>query len=93
VTYLGPNLPAREIADAVRRSRAQALAVSVIYPADDPLLNGEFLTLRTMLGAKIPILVGGRSVSSYAEALTQIDATVVGSLHELSTALQSCRQL
>ncbi|RYG19949.1 MerR family transcriptional regulator [bacterium] len=41
VTYLGPNLPAEEIADAVRLSGARALALSIVYPSDDPELAQE----------------------------------------------------
>src|SRR5262249_15318193 len=41
VIYLGPSLPAEEIAAAARQNRATAVALSILYPADDSRLNQE----------------------------------------------------
>jgi methylmalonyl-CoA mutase cobalamin-binding subunit len=43
VTYLGPSLPAEEIAGAAHQNRARAVALSLVYPGDDPFLRGELL--------------------------------------------------
>jgi len=45
VTYVGPNLPAEEIAGAAQQKRARAVALSVVYPEDDPHLSGELRRL------------------------------------------------
>lgn len=74
VTYLGPNLPASEIVDAVRKSGASALALSLVYPLDDPELGNELRALRAELGSSLPIFVGGRAVGSYHDALHDIGA-------------------
>lgn len=89
--YLGPNIPAEEIANAVQRMKADAVALSLIYPADDPRLATELRKLRNMLGDKITILVGGRSKEGYGDTLEQIGAITVENLAELSTRLEAIR--
>jgi hypothetical protein len=74
VTYLGPNLPTKEIADAVRISGAKAVALSLVYPVDDPNLANDLRALRDLLGPTIPILVGGRAAGHYSDALDEIEA-------------------
>src|SRR4051812_32715899 len=49
VTYLGASLPAAEIAGAARQNRASAVALSLVYPEDDPRLEGEIIQLREAL--------------------------------------------
>ena len=41
VTYLGASLPAAEIAGAALQNRARAVALSLVYPEDDPTLEDE----------------------------------------------------
>ncbi len=89
--YLGPNIPSEEIANAVQRVKADAVALSIIYPADDPRLATELRKLRNMLGDKIEILVGGRSKNGYSEILEQIGVTMVENLAELSARLEAIR--
>lgn len=87
VTYLGPNLPAGEIADAARQCGARAVALSLVFPQDDDTLAQEIRALRQFLGPSTPILVGGRAANSYAEALAEIDAETNEDLAGLSSAL------
>jgi methanogenic corrinoid protein MtbC1 len=61
VTYLGPDLPAEEIAATVRQTKAKAVALSVIYPPDDPHLRNELKKLRQLISEEVPLLVGGRA--------------------------------
>lgn len=76
VTYLGPNLPSKEIADAVRLSRASAIALSLVYPVDDPSLASELRALREELGPSVPILVGGRAAGHYVDELDEVGAQI-----------------
>ncbi len=76
VTYLGPNLPTKEIAEAVRVSGANAIALSLVYPVDDPNLANDLLALREDLGPTVPILVGGRAAGHYVDALDEIGARI-----------------
>jgi methanogenic corrinoid protein MtbC1 len=69
VTYLGPNLPAEEIAAAAAQRNARAVALSVVYPADDPRVAEELRRLRELVGPEITILVGGSGAEHYAHIL------------------------
>lgn len=75
--YLGPNLPAEEIAGAAAVNGARAVALSIIYPADDPRLAEELTLLRRCLPADSQIVAGGRSASNYKDALDDIGALIV----------------
>lgn len=92
VTYLGTGLPAAEIAGAALQNHAAAVALSIIYPEDDPNLPGELLNLRGYLSSSTRIIVGGRAAPAYAETLTRIGAIVVGSLPECCDALDRVRK-
>ncbi|MBE7503880.1 MAG: MerR family transcriptional regulator [Verrucomicrobiales bacterium] len=87
VTYLGTSLPAVEIAGGAVRSRARAVALSLVYPEDDPELGGQLEELRRLLPAGLPVLVGGRAAAAYGEALARADAQIVKDLVDF------CRQL
>jgi DNA-binding transcriptional MerR regulator/methylmalonyl-CoA mutase cobalamin-binding subunit len=87
ITYLGPNLPAGEVAAAARQISASAVALSLVYPESDPRTVGELRRLREQVGAGIPILVGGAAARSYREVLDEIGATVIGDLDALAPAL------
>lgn len=60
--YLGPNLPAQEIALAAMQSRANAVALSITAPGNNPDVVLEFQTLRQLLEERIPLLAGGGGV-------------------------------
>ena len=67
------------------------MALSVVYPEDDPHLPGEVQRLRTLLPAALPLLVGGRAAAAYRSALAGADVTYVASLGELYAALEGIR--
>ena len=92
VTYLGANLPAAEIAGAARRSDAHAVALSLVYPEDDPQLSEDLVRLRELLPPKLPLLVGGRAMPAYREALNQIGAVQMNDLSSLLEGLDSLRK-
>jgi DNA-binding transcriptional MerR regulator/methylmalonyl-CoA mutase cobalamin-binding subunit len=88
VTYLGPDLPAEEMAAAVRQKQARALLLSIVYPAADARTAGELVQLRRLLGPDIAILAGGRAAQSYADVLREIGALQPGDLGELQRELE-----
>ena len=57
-TYLGANLPAAEIAGAAIQNQAVAVALSIVYPEDDPDLPQELTNLRRFLPPHVKIIVG-----------------------------------
>jgi MerR family transcriptional regulator, light-induced transcriptional regulator len=91
VVYLGPNLPAAEIAAAVQHYQARAVALSIVYPADDPYLRAELLRLRRFLPEGLAILAGGRAAHGYAEVLETIGAVRLQALSSLISTLQLLR--
>jgi DNA-binding transcriptional MerR regulator/methylmalonyl-CoA mutase cobalamin-binding subunit len=91
--YLSPNAPAADIAAAVRQTEAQALALSIAYPADDPYLADELRRLRQQLPEGVAILVGGRAIAGYRAALKEIDAVCLDTLPAFRQALGELRRL
>ena len=72
--FLGSNLPADEIAGAVQKSGARAIALSVVFPFDDSKLPTELNRLRRLLPEKVSILIGGRAAEAYKDAIDSIYA-------------------
>jgi DNA-binding transcriptional MerR regulator len=92
VTYLGPNLPANEIAAAVEQSNARAVALSMVYPEDDPTVDEELQLLRRLLPTNVSILVGGRASAAYRNTLQSIGAVIIMDLNELYAQLELIRR-
>ncbi len=87
VVYLGADLPVAEIAAAALRTRAHAVALSVIHPTADPALGKELAALRRALPPELPLLVGGAAAESYRAEIEAADGEIVGQLGELRSAL------
>ena len=77
--YMGPNLPAEEIAGAAIAHSASAVALSIIYPGDDSLLSTELFKIQRALPG-IPLLIGGRAAAHYKSTIEEIGARYVGHL-------------
>jgi len=92
VTYLGASLPAAEIAGAARQNRARAVALSLVYPEDDPRLEGELARLRELLPPEVPLLCGGRAAPAYRHALQKVGARETRDLAELGAVLDQLRK-
>lgn len=88
VIYLGANLPADELARAARYAKADALALSIVYPTDDPAMAEELRRLRANLPSHTGMVVGGSGAFAYDEALRGIGADVVPSLSALRAWLR-----
>ena len=92
-TYLGASLPAAEIAGAAVQNRALAVALSVVYPEDDPNLPREFINLRRFLPAETKIFIGGRAAPAYLETVRRIGAVFTESIDEFCNQLDLLRRL
>lgn len=88
VTYLGPNLPAAEIAGAVRQRQARAVALSVVYPADCVRLSEELRQLRRFLPPDVVMLVGGRAAGGYVTCLRELGVVPIQNLPDLCAELE-----
>ncbi|MCB2229819.1 MerR family transcriptional regulator [bacterium] len=89
--YLGPNLPAEDIADAVARHQPDAVALSIVYPSDDARIPIELRKLARLIDRDIPLLIGGRSSEAYAEVIREIEAEVITDLTDLRHRLALLR--
>jgi DNA-binding transcriptional MerR regulator/methylmalonyl-CoA mutase cobalamin-binding subunit len=87
VIYLGPDLPAVEVAAAARQRGVRAIGLSIVRPADPESVRGELLTLRRHLGETMGLIIGGRAASEYEETAAEIGAVIVQDLAGLAPAL------
>lgn len=92
VAYLGPSLPAAEIAGAAIQRRARAVALSLVYPEDDSRLESELASLRQLLPQSVAIVAGGRAMNAYRPALDRISAHQVRDLNQLADTLDDLRR-
>jgi methylmalonyl-CoA mutase cobalamin-binding subunit len=92
VVYCGASLPSSEIAAAAIQNRARAVALSIVYPDDDPNLPGELENLRQYLPAETRIIAGGRAAPSYAPVLEKIHALCSRDLRGLYDILENIRK-
>lgn len=85
--YLGANIPAEDIVDAARSRNADAIALSLVYPFDDPRAAAELRKISDLTAGGIRLLVGGRAAESYAAVLEEIGARRITTLDDLRNAL------
>jgi methanogenic corrinoid protein MtbC1 len=89
VTYLGPNLPAEEIAAAAKQNQAKAIGLSIVYPGDDARMSEEMQKLRRGVSEEVVIMVGGRSALSYQHIFATAGVVHLNDMLSLSAALES----
>lgn len=87
VTYVGADVPAEDIARAVRQSSADVVAMSVVHPDDPALVLEELRVLRDGLPADIPIIVGGAEATKHTEAIEALGLRFMNDLGALRTLL------
>jgi methylmalonyl-CoA mutase cobalamin-binding subunit len=88
--YLGSGLGAADIAGAARQNHARAVALSIVYPADDPNLPDELVRLRELLPGTA-IIAGGRAMPAYRGILDKIEAIQSQDLANLGSILDDLR--
>jgi len=89
--YLGPNIPVDQIATASRLENTRAVALSIVYPSDDPRVDAELKRLRHLVGEDMTILIGGRAACGYAQTIKEIGAVKVDSLSAFRKNLATLR--
>ena len=92
VIYLGPNLPEVEIAAVSDSLSAKVVALSIVYPGDDPQLKKDLVNLKKLLPANVSLIVGGRAADGYLDILNEINAVVVKDTKQLRVELNSIRE-
>ncbi len=92
VAYLGPGLPAEDIAEAARATRARAVALSLAHPPNDKSVMAELGRLGSLLPPATVLLVGGAAAPAYAGEIERAGAEQVPSLEALRGRLQALRR-
>ena len=72
VTYLGANLPAEEIAAAVKFTNARVVTISISFSADDQVVPKEIRRLKKLIGNDVSLIVGGRAAAYYKPVLDEV---------------------
>jgi methanogenic corrinoid protein MtbC1 len=90
-TYLGPNLPAEEITSGAMKTQARVIALSIVYPADDPRLVGELERLSRYVSDHVVLIVGGRAAEAYRSTLEAIGALILHDMVSFRGKLESLK--
>ncbi len=91
VVYMGPDLPAEEIVAAIEKLHPKIVALSIVYPTDDLLLEREMIKIRKLITNGTQIFAGGRSVYSYEKTLNEMNAKIVTDIDEFRLELGKAR--
>ena len=91
VTYLGADLPAEEIAAAALSRQVRAVALSIVFPGDDPRLATELRTLSARLGDEVTLIVGGTSAGAYRKLCEETGTRFLADISTLRAELKSLR--
>ncbi len=89
VTYLGPDLPAEDIARVAVETGATAVALSLVYPLAENGVESELRDLKRQLPEDVTLIIGGGAAPSYRRVLREIEATGIESFAALRQALDS----
>lgn len=92
VTYLGPDLPAEEIAAAVKFTNAQAVTLSISCIHDDLVIPKEIRRMKKLLPTQTTLIVGGRSAAHYKAVLDEAGVLSVQSYEHFRAILSELTQ-
>jgi len=91
--YLGPSLPAPDIARAADLRQATAVGLSIVHPPDDPHLGEELRLIRKLVPPEITLIVGGRSAINYGDILDELGMWHVADLPSFREQLRVLREM
>lgn len=91
VTYLGADVPARDIAAAAIQLGARAVALSVVHPDPSADVRGEIRRLAEALPASTRLLVGGEWCLLELRHLARAGVVHLSTLDDLRETLGSLR--
>ena len=90
--YFGPNLPAEEIAYAVGKVDAAALALSLNHRLSPEKTLIQFRQIRSLIGDEIPVIAGGYGADELLVNDTNVKAVIVFSLEEFRVYIDKLTQ-
>jgi methanogenic corrinoid protein MtbC1 len=89
IFYFGPNLPAEEIAAAVKLKQARCVALSITYPGNEVSVVRELKRLKGSLHPDVRIAIGGRGSKPYQQVIADIGALRTDDLREFAASLNA----
>lgn len=89
--YLNPNTPAPDIVAMARQAGVRAVALSLIFPADDARIAADLRFLRGQLAADTAIIVGGSAARAYGALLDEIGAVRLSRYSDIGGTLDRIR--
>jgi MerR family transcriptional regulator, light-induced transcriptional regulator len=92
VIYLGADLPVAEILSAVRQVGASGVALSVVFPTNDPALFEGVTEIRQGLDPEVHLFLGGAAASEQPERFRAVGARVIDSLAEFRSELRRLQE-
>lgn len=87
VTYLGPDLPAADLATAVGVTGAAAVALSVVLPVKEKAFRREMEAIRAALPPAVVVTVGGAGAKPHSGLLPGLGMRWIGGFSELRSTL------
>ena len=91
VLYLGPGLPAEDIAEAAAHARARAVTVSLGATPNDRIVPHELRRLRTLLPRDVAIVVEGAGAEAHRGVIREIGASILRDVPALLVRLRALR--
>jgi methanogenic corrinoid protein MtbC1 len=79
VRYLGASVPTASLLSMLEREQPDLIALSVTMAFNMPALHSAVARIRTALGGKVPIAVGGGAYESMRSALESAKADICAS--------------
>jgi MerR family transcriptional regulator, light-induced transcriptional regulator len=91
VTYVGPRVPADDVADTLELLDARVLILSLAAPPGDREIPRELRRLRSLLPAHVELLVVGSTPDVHRSSIVDTGATPLAGLGALRTRLRELR--
>lgn len=81
--FLGPNLPAKDIAYSANHEKTvKMIVLSVIYPINDPVLLEELEELKSAVKDHVQIAVGGNSLEFYKKKIDELGLLTLNNFND-----------
>lgn len=87
ITYLGPDLPAEEIAAMALKTDARLVALSLVYPYNDPHIPEELSRLKHLLPVNVAVVTGGAAARTYKKVIDRLGFVIISSLSDFRSYL------
>mgnify|MGYP002623654484 CR=1 FL=1 len=87
VRFLGPDLPAEEIAKVAQQLGASMVVLSAVHPRLDPAGVQEIVELRRMLPGSVRVVIGGAGADPHVERWREVGIQSFPTLAEFRESL------